>query len=252
VIHGKIILQSLHFEIKNKRITGIIGPNGAGKSSLLKCLFSQQKITEGNLYFYNKKINDYSKRERAQKMAFLLQEESLLLDMNVSDMVRLGLLPTRSLFSFSQAHDQKIIDNALKHMGLIHKKTLSFNCLSGGEKQRVRLARIMVQNSPIFLLDEPINHLDIHYQLDILHRIQLLNKTIIVVLHDLNIASAFCDDLILMDQGQIIVQGKSETVLSSENIQRVFKIKTVMDRDPFRPSQRLSFDYSKIDHLLCR
>jgi len=241
------VLSSLNFKIKRNKITGVIGPNGAGKSSLLRCLFGKNKISSGSLIFNNKNVNDYSRKELAQNIAVVLQEPPTQFDMDVFELVSLGLIPNLKLLSFPTAKDKQRVTSALADVELTEKQHCSFNTLSGGEKQRVMLARAIVQETKILILDEPTNHLDIQHQIDILYLIKKLNITIILSIHDLNIASLFCDELILMDDGKIVSKGNSRDVLTELNLKNVFKVNAEVETDSFGEKQKIVFDLSKIE-----
>lgn len=240
------ILKNLNFEIKRNKITGVIGPNGAGKSSLLRCLFGKNKISSGSLTFNHKDIDDHSRKELAQNIAVVLQEPPTQFDMDVFELVSLGLIPNLRLLSFPTTQDKQRVILALADVELTDKQHCSFNTLSGGEKQRVMLARAIVQETKILILDEPTNHLDIQHQIDILHLIKNLNITIILSIHDLNIASIFCDELILMDEGKIISQGVCADVLTQDNLKNVFKVHAEIELDSSGQQQKITFDLSKI------
>lgn len=245
-VNKTLILKNINLKIRRNKITGVIGPNGAGKSSLLRCFFGKNKISSGSLTFNTKEISSYSRRELAQNIAVVLQEPPTQFDMDVFELVSLGLIPNLKLLSFPTAKDKQRVISALADVELTGKQHCSFNTLSGGEKQRVMLARAIVQQTKIMILDEPTNHLDIQHQIDILHLIKKLNITIILSIHDLNIASLFCDELILMDEGNIVSQGKSRDVLTESNLKNVFKVNAKIETDSIGENTKIDFDLSKI------
>ena len=239
------ILNHLSFEIKPQEFVGVIGPNGAGKSSLLRCLYGMNKISSGELLFKGKNSKFYSRRELAQQVAVVVQEPPTHFDMNVSDVIAMGLIPHRSLLSFSGTKDdQNIIANAIEIVELKEKQYAAFNTLSGGEKQRVMVARAIVQNPQVLILDEPTNHLDIQHQIEVLRLVKKMQVTVILSIHDLNIAAAFCDRLILMDKGMIVADGNCQEVLTSKNLQEIFHIDSQIDQHPFHSGQRITFNFS--------
>lgn len=239
-----LILNDISFEIKPQEFVGIIGPNGAGKSSLLRCLYGKNKISGGKLYFNERAYQTYSRREIAQKIAVVVQEPPTHFDMIVADVVAMGLIPHRSLLSFSSKGDQNIIANAIEQVELSEKKNSAFNSLSGGEKQRVMVARAIVQSPDILILDEPTNHLDIQHQIEVLRLAKQMSVTVLLSIHDLNIASAFCDRLILMDKGKILASGCCEDVLTVNRLKDIFHINVQIDQHPFHQGQRLTYDFS--------
>ena len=243
-VDEQLILDDLNFEIKQNKFIGIIGPNGAGKSSLLRCLFGKNKITSGSLKLNRQDIESYSRKELAKKIAVVLQEPPSHFDMSVFEIVSMGLIPRQSLFAFSSGQERKKITQAIADVELSHKSQMPFNILSGGEKQRVMLARAVVQDTDILILDEPTNHLDIQHQISILHLVKSMNITVLLSLHDLNMAAAFCDELILMDKGKIVAQGGCEDVLSEDNLNKVFRVNAQLDQNPSQNGLRINYDYS--------
>jgi iron complex transport system ATP-binding protein len=238
------ILDNLSFEVKRNEFLGFIGPNGAGKSSLLRCLFGKNGISSGSLSFNQQAINQYSRRELAQQIAVLIQEPPTQFEMSVFDVVAMGLIPNRPLFSFSTQEDQQTITHALEKVELLNKAQNAFNTLSGGEKQRVMVARAIVQDPKVLILDEPTNHLDIQHQIDVLQLAKEMNITVLLSIHDLNMAAAFCDRLILMKEGRIITSGEPDSVLTRDNLEYVFNIRAQVDSHPFHSGKRITYDFS--------
>jgi len=238
------ILDSLSFEVKRNEFLGFIGPNGAGKSSLLRCLFGKNSISTGSLSFNQRAINQYSRRELAQQIAVLIQEPPTQFEMSVFDVVAMGLIPNRPLFSFSTQEDKQTITHALEKVELLNKAQNAFNTLSGGEKQRVMVARAIVQDPKVLILDEPTNHLDIQHQIDVLQLAKEMNITVLLSIHDLNMAAAFCDRLILMKEGRIITSGEPDSVLTRDNLEYVFSIRAQVDSHPFHSGKRITYDFS--------
>lgn len=239
-----LILDNLNFDITENKFIGIIGPNGAGKSSLLRCLFGKNQITAGSLHFNQCDIGSFSRKSLAKEIAVVLQEPPTHFDMTVFEIVSMGLIPKQSLFAFSSKDEREAISRAIQAVELSHKTQMPFNTLSGGEKQRVMLARAIVQHTKILILDEPTNHLDIQHQISILHLVKAMGITVLLSLHDLNMAAAFCDELILMDKGKIVAQGDCVDVLSSENLSQVFNVNAKLDLHPFHSGMRISYDFS--------
>ena len=237
------ILKKLNFQIKKNQFVGIIGPNGAGKSSLLRCLFRQNILSGGNLKFRQQDIADYSRKILAQEIAVVLQEPPTHFDMSLFEQVSMGLIPRQSLLSFSTQQDNELVQRAIENVGLSDKLEMPFNTLSGGEKQRVMLARAMLQESQVLILDEPTNHLDIQHQIEVLHLIKNMNLTVLLSIHDLNMAAAFCDRLILLDKGEIIAQGDCQQVLSQTNLKNVFKVNADISDHPYHQGQQIIYDF---------
>ncbi len=238
------ILDNLSFEVRRNEFIGFIGPNGAGKSSLLRCLYGKNQIDSGTLNFNQRAISEYSRRELAQQVAVLIQEPPTQFEMSVFEVVAMGLIPNRPLFSFSNLEDKQTITNALEKVELLSKSQNAFNTLSGGEKQRVMVARAIVQAPKVLILDEPTNHLDIQHQIEVLQLAKEMNITVLLSIHDLNMAAAFCDRLILMKDGRIITSGPPDSVLTQQNLEYVFSIRAQVDSHPFHCGKRITYDFS--------
>lgn len=240
------ILDNLSFEVQRNEFIGFVGPNGAGKSSLLRCLYGKNTISSGQLNFNHRAINHYSRRELAQQVAVLIQEPPTQFEMSVFDVVAMGLIPNRPLFSFSNLQDKQTITDALEKVELLNKAQKAFNTLSGGEKQRVMVARAIVQDPKVLILDEPTNHLDIQHQIEVLQLAKAMNITVLLSIHDLNMAAAFCDRLILMKEGRIITTGAPDSVLTQQNLEYVFNIRAQVDSHPYHSGKRITYDFTPI------
>ncbi len=241
-VGGQAILKQLDIEIPKKSMVGVIGPNGAGKSSFLNCLYRRVEITSGKLSFYQKPIESYSRRRLAKQIAVLQQEPSYQFDLRVEEVVAMGLIPKSSLFSIYTPNDEKAIAQALNDVGLADKSKRVFNHLSGGEKQRVLIARALVQQAEVLILDEPTNHLDIAHQIEAISLIKNMKLSVIMSLHDLNLAAAFCDQLILLDRGGLVIQGTPEQVLTREHLKQVFNVEAKISPSVFK--QQLNICYN--------
>lgn len=223
---GKAILSNINFSLEAGQFVGIIGANGAGKSSLLRCIYRYIKPSQGQVLFNGEDIWQLSARASATSMAVVLQETPHHFELNLLDIVSMGLTPHKKLFSFNSRDDHRRIHQALEQVGLYDLRFQAFEHLSGGEKQRALIARAIVQQPQLLIMDEPTNHLDVHYQIEVLELARSLGITVLVSIHDLNLASAFCDQLLLLDKGRLIQQGSPHEVLTQQQIQQVFKVKT--------------------------
>ncbi|PCH95195.1 MAG: cobalamin ABC transporter ATP-binding protein [Gammaproteobacteria bacterium] len=245
-INNKTILHNISFNVSKGEVIGIIGPNGAGKTSLLRCLTNQQKSTKtslvsGNVYLKNKQINHYSARELAQHFAHVAQKAEAIFSLTVIDIVKMGLLPHKGLFAIDNDHDKQQIKLALKKVGLADAQKVNFNQLSGGEQQRVLIARALVQKAQTLILDEPTNHLDVYYQHQILNLISQLSITVIMTVHDLNLASQYCQRLLLLDRGKLIADGSPEEVLTDAQLCKVFRLPCTVTKDVLNQKPRVFF-----------
>ena len=245
-ISNKVILKDISFTVSKGEVIGIIGPNGAGKTSLLRCLSHQQKNTKtsilsGDVYLKNKSINHYNAKELAQHFAHVAQKAEAIFSLTALDIVKMGLLPHKSMFAVDNDHDKQQIKLALNKVGLAHVEKMNFNQLSGGEQQRLLIARALVQQAQILILDEPTNHLDVYYQHQILNLISQLNITVIMTVHDLNLASQYCQRLLLLDKGQLVADGKPAEVLTEVQLSKVFRLPCLVAKDTLTQKSRVFF-----------
>ncbi len=246
-VRGRSILKNLTFCINRGDFIGIIGPNGAGKTSLLRCLYHKISPSSGTIHFEDRPLQQLSRQQIAQKIAVVLQEPPTDFDISVLDVIRMGLIPNKSLLSFDTDEDQQAILAAAEKVDLSNHLSQSFNSLSGGEKQRAIIARAILQNPQLLLMDEPTNHLDIRHQIDVLKLAGSMNITVLVSIHDLNLAATFCNRLIMLDEGVIVADGTPEQVLTQELLHRVFGIHAELDRHPFSNKVRITFDLNDHD-----
>lgn len=237
------ILKDVSFTIRSDEFVGIIGPNGAGKSSLLHCLYKKYIPTSGQINFKRRLLSNYSRQQLAQEMAVVLQQPNTHFALNVFDVIRMGLTPSKSIFSFDNDADIQSIQQAAAHVGLSKLLTHSFETLSGGEKQRTMIAMAMVQNPSLLIMDEPTNYLDVQHQISILELAHSMQICVLVSMHDLNLAAAFCDQLILLNKGEIVTQGTPKQVLTEQNLRTVFGVKALIDQHPMDAHQRITFKH---------
>lgn len=240
-VEQQSIIKNISFDVLPGDILGIIGPNGAGKTTLLKCLLNQTKNWQGTIKLKNKSITQYKPQELARVFALVVQKSSPIFALKVYDVVRMGLLPYKALFSRDTDIDRKNIVLALDKVGLADSQQKLFSTLSGGEQQRVLIAKALVQQAKILVLDEPTNHLDIYYQHQILQLVRALNITVIMTIHDLNLAAQYCNRLILLDQGKLVSDGSVDEVLNETELTRVFGINCHKELPPNSTVPRIYF-----------
>ncbi|MDO4178607.1 MAG: ABC transporter ATP-binding protein [Phascolarctobacterium sp.] len=228
---SKEILKGIDFKLKDKEFVGIIGPNGSGKSTFLKCIYRVQKPTGGDIYFDGKKIDEMTYRESALKLAVVAQHNFYSFDFSVMDVVLMGRSPHKKILERDNLEDFSIARNALAKVGMETFEKRSFSTLSGGEQQRVILARALTQQTECLVLDEPTNHLDIKYQLQIMDIVKSLNLTVIAAIHDLNIAAMYCDRLIAINNGRIFGVGTPKDLLTSKFIYDMYEIESTIYHD---------------------
>ena len=221
---SKNILADIDLSIKNNGIVGIIGPNGSGKSTLLKCIYRVLKPKTGTIFIDGKNINDYQFKETAKKMAVVAQHNDTHFDFNVLEMVLIGRSPHKKFMERDSAEDIELAYKSLEQVNMKDFADRNFSSLSGGEKQRIILARALVQNTDCLILDEPTNHLDIKHQLHFMSLAKDLKITVISAIHDLNIAAMYCDKIYALKEGQIIASGSVDEVITEEVIKTLYDV----------------------------
>ncbi len=236
-IDSKLVLSDINLTMVSGKVTALLGPNGAGKSTLLKSLCLETDIDAGEMLLDNRPIHEWDRLDLAKTLAVLPQHASLTFPFKVSEVVAMGLYP----LSVSRSQGAEIVDQQLQRLDLLSLKHRSYPTLSGGEKQRVQLARVLTQLQqascpPILLLDEPTSALDLAQQHRVLALVNTLahehNYAVIIVLHDLNQASRYADNLVVLERGQIVSQGDPRVVLSSETIRQVWKYDPLVVKAP--------------------
>lgn len=223
-IENKEIVNGATLEVKDKQFVTILGPNGCGKSTLLKNIYRVLKPKEGEIILDGKNIKEYSLKESAQLISVVSQFNELSFDCTVRDVVLLGRTPHLKMMEREHKADYEIVDKAIHDVGLDDKKDQSYLSLSGGEKQRVVLARAIAQQPKLMILDEPTNHLDIKYQLQILNIVKSLSISVLAVLHDISMAYYFSDYIYLMKDGKFIKEGRTEEIITEENIKETYDV----------------------------
>ncbi|MDR1607224.1 MAG: ABC transporter ATP-binding protein [Deltaproteobacteria bacterium] len=225
------ILNDINIQIGHNRFNGIIGPNGSGKSTLLRSLFNVLRPDCGYISFNDRVLTSYKRIELAKNIAVVPQQQSLF-EITVEKVIQMGLYPHKSFFEKISDNELKYIDHIIDLLGLNKLKNRDVTTLSGGERQMVLLARALAQKTPILLLDEPTNHLDIYYQILFLDNLKSLDKLLVVVFHDLNLASKYCDHLFLMSQGTIIGEGSPQDILTKSIIRQVYGLDVEILENP--------------------
>ncbi len=231
-IGNKTILKEINLKITTGKFVGLIGPNGAGKSSLLRCLYRFNKPSDGVVEFNNTDIWQLKSDEYAKKVAVVLQETPSQFNLSVFDVIALGLTPHKSLFSSVTNIDKQKITQAINTVGLADHSDQSFESLSGGEKQRALIARAIVQQPQLLIMDEPTSHLDVKYQIQVMELAKSLGVTVFASFHDLNLASAMCDELVVIKNGEITHTGTPREVLTENMLGDVFGVCAQVNNHP--------------------
>lgn len=233
---SKEILKNINLNIKTGKFTGILGPNGCGKSTLLKSILGYLEPKEGEISLHGVESSKFSRKEIAKKVALVPQKSNLNSPISVEDFVLMGRLPhIKSSWDGYRKEDRIVVENNLKFLELENFKNRVALSLSGGEFQRVLLARALSQNPEILLLDEPTSALDLNHAVELLQRVKNLvqNQKItgVAVLHDLNLASMFCDELVIMKDGKVAYSGAPKDVITEEILLEVYNLKSKVIRD---------------------
>ena len=225
------ILKGVSIDSKNREFVGIIGPNGSGKSTLLKSIYRILKPNDGCIKLGDMDISKMSIKESAKKMAVVSQHNYYNFDFTVKEVVSMGRSPHKKNLERDNIEDFEIVKESLQKVGMSEFSNRSFSTLSGGEQQRVILARALAQKTPCLILDEPTNHLDIKYQLSLLNIVKSLDLTVIAAIHDLNSAAMYCDRLFGMKDGQIVASGTPQDILTKELIKEIYEIDVEIIKD---------------------
>lgn len=232
----KQVLEQVSMNIGKGSFFCIAGPNGSGKSTLLKLISTALKPQKGVVYLDNRNINQVKQREIAKLLSFVPQNTSLEFDFKVSDVVLMGRYPYVNKLRGETKEDLEIAEQSMRYTNTIHLRDRSFMELSGGERQRVILAQALAQQPDILILDEPVSHLDLQHQVEILNLIKKMcvdkKLTAITVLHDLNMASAYCDYIVMMKDGEVKHTGTPFEVLTPENIKEIFNTDVYVSVSP--------------------
>lgn len=218
------ILKGINIEVDNKEVVGIIGPNGSGKSTFLKCIYRVLKPSDGAILLDKVDIKNMTVKESSKRLAVLSQHNNYNFDFTVKDIVLMGRSPHKKFMERDNKEDYDIVNDALKKVEMLEFKDRSFQSLSGGEQQRVILARALAQQPQCLILDEPTNHLDIKYQLQLMRIVKNLNIEVIAAIHDLNIAAMYCDKIYVLKDGEIIKYGNPKEVLTQKLIKEVYEV----------------------------
>lgn len=243
----KEAVNDVSLAVDRGEFVGLIGPNGSGKSTVLKNIYRGLTPDRGTITLDGQNLLKMTYRESALKMAVVGQENDVPFDFMVEEIVAMGRSPHKKLFDVDSAHDKQIVYHALEHLGMERMAKRNYLHLSGGEKQRVIIARAVAQESDFLILDEPTNHLDISYQLQIFDFVKRLNVTVLSAIHDLNMAALYCDRIYVLKEGRIVMQGRPEEILTEDNIYEVYGVRSSVIKHPKTGRMAITFLPSEIN-----
>ncbi len=243
------VLKDINLGINKGRFYGLIGPNGSGKTTLLDLLTATARQESGTISFQNKPISMYERKELARRLALVPQDFTLNFDYSVYDVVLMGRHPHIPRFANPSKKDLALVSEALETLDIADLGNRSVTNLSGGEKQRVIVARALAQDTGVIILDEPTSNLDISHTIDIMRifyeRVTKKKVTVIAAIHDLNLASSFCDELIVVKEGKIMATGPVSEVLTQQLINRTFNVDSRVSLHPETQTLRIDYDFKK-------
>jgi iron complex transport system ATP-binding protein len=233
---GRFVLNNISFDIEKGSFTGIIGPNGSGKTTLFKGISGELLPLSGNSTLKGRQIQDMNLKEKAQNIAVVTQNIEAG-NMSVEEYVLMGRFPYRKNFQFFETkEDIYIAEKYISLTGVSHLREKNMNSLSGGEQQLAGIARALTQEPQLLLLDEPTSHLDITHQVQILNLIRRLSETlgltVLMIIHDLNLAGEYCDSLLMMQDGSLRLKGTPHEVLNYKDIEAVYNTVVITRTNP--------------------
>lgn len=230
------VIKGISFEIQYNEFLGIIGPNGSGKSTLLRLLTKVLIPQRGKIIFENKDLIRIALKEFCQKVAFVGQESKIYFSYSVEEIVMMGRSPHLKRFQMESKKDLAIVEKALTLTESLNIRKRMIEELSSGERQRIFIAKALAQQPKVLFLDEPTAHLDIGYQIRIMDLLKKLNEeeglTVVVVFHDLNLASQYCNRLILLNEGLIVRWGSPHEVLNYKDLEEVYRTPVLVKENP--------------------
>lgn len=224
------ILNDISLHVAQGSFTALLGPNGCGKTTLLRCIGGLLKPQSGTVILQDRDLRDYNPRQLAQQLSFVRQQASTDFEFTAFDLVMMGRNPYQKHLENESQSDRQLVEQCMRQTNTWHLRDSFPREMSGGELQRVMIARALAQSTPIMLLDEPTSNLDIAHQFDIMEMLsnicQRQGKTILLVVHDLNLALRYCPQAVLLHNYGIIAHGAIENVLTSNNIRTAFGIES--------------------------
>lgn len=247
-VGGRLLIDGVSISVAPGRCVGLLGPNGSGKSTLLKAIYRVLRTERGEVRIGGAPTASIGPKAFARLLAVVAQEAPAEVDLSVVDMVMLGRIPHRRALGGTAAADRAAAIDALTQVGAADLADRAWPTLSGGEKQRVLLARALCQDGQILVLDEPTNHLDVRHQFELLALVRRLGVTTLAALHDFNLAAEFCDEVVVLRQGGVVAAGPPADVLVDEVLHPVFGVHVDPVRHPRTGALRLLLAPSSVTH----
>ncbi|WP_017589666.1 ABC transporter ATP-binding protein [Nocardiopsis ganjiahuensis] len=239
---GRTVLTDVNVRVPSGTVLGLLGPNGSGKSTLLRVASGLSAPSAGRVDLDGTDLRTLKRGELARRVAVMAQEHSEEFEISVLDMVLLGRIPHGRGYGRDSDRDIAVAQHALRRAGAASLAERSFSALSGGERQRVLFARALAQDTPVLILDEPTNHLDIAHQIELLDLIRSTDRTVLIALHDLNLAARFCDAVGVLADGRLLSLGAPQEVLHTGLIRSVFGVESTAVAHPRSGDQHFIFD----------
>ncbi|MCY9787452.1 ABC transporter ATP-binding protein [Nocardiopsis sp. EMB25] len=240
-VGGTELVRELSLEVPEGRVVGLVGPNGSGKSTALRCVYRALRPSRGTVWLDGRDLSGLSLRESARSVAALTQEGGSDLDFTVAEIVALGRTPHVRGNRPLDARERGLCRAAMERMDVAHLADRGVLSLSGGERQRVLVARCLVQEPRVLVLDEPTNHLDVRHQIGLLSLVRSAGITVLLVLHDLNLAAAVCDRIGVLSEGRLVASGTPREVLVPELVERVFGVAATVVPHPLTGDPQLLY-----------
>lgn len=224
--HEKAVVKGVNLTIKEQQLTAFIGPNGAGKSTVLSMISRLIAKDTGEIYLDHNEVKAWRSKELAKKLSILRQTNTISMQITVKELVEFGRFPyTKGKLTI---HDQQIVKESMEHLGLDTLADQTIDTLSGGQLQRAYIAMVLAQDTDYILLDEPLNNLDMNFAVQIMQILKKLvnelGKTIIIVLHDINFAASYADEIIAMKDGELFVQGTTNEIIKKEVLDELYEM----------------------------
>lgn len=246
--HDRFVLDGVSLEIRPGEIIGILGMNGSGKTTLLKNLNRNISPESGSVLLDGQDLVDLTKKDIARSIASVPQINEIRFSFTVEDIVSMGRMPFQRQFGGESSEDMEIIENAMRDVGIYDMKDRYVSEMSGGERQKVIIARALAQTPTYLLMDEPTNHLDINAQFEVLDLVSGLARkkgiSVVLVSHDLSMASRYCDRVALIKDRKIVTVGTPEEVLTPENMRDVFLVDAELIKNPKTGSRMVQLNGS--------